>query len=206
MPRKQTMPSPKPSSGSVRIIGGHWRGRRVQVLEGSEVRPTPDRVRETLFNWLAPRLPGARCLDLYAGTGILGLEALSRGAALAFFIEREARLAAAIGATLARFGEPSTGASTAQSRVVVTDVLRWLRKPPLVPFDGVFLDPPYATNKLADLCTLLACGWLTPGAWVYLETGRSQPLPGLPQAWQWHRESKAGEVRYALAVVRSTQL
>ena len=199
MSRRQPSLGQKRPPGSVRIIGGSWRGRRIEIVDGVELRPTPDRVRETLFNWLMPVLPGARCLDLYAGTGALGLEALSRGAAESWFVERDARAAAALEATLLRFGGQGKG------RVLATDAKRWLKTPPLAAFDVVFLDPPYAANNLADLCTLLARGWLAPQAWVYLETSRSQSLPVLPEGWQWHRESQAGDVRYALATVRSTQ-
>ncbi len=204
--------------GSVRIIGGEWRGRRVEIVTGGELRPTPDRVRETLFNWLMPLLPGARCLDLYAGTGVLGLEALSRGAAESWFVERDPRAAAALEAMLLRLGAQETagappgqppgqgmGQPTGKGRVLATDAKRWLKTPPVATFDVVFLDPPYAANNLADLCTLLARGWLAAQAWVYLETSRSQSLPELPQGWQWHRESQAGDVRYALANVRSPQ-
>lgn len=206
MPRRQQPPLRRGPPGSVRIIGGTWRGRRVEVLDGAELRPTPDRVRETLFNWLMPVLAGARCLDLYAGTGALGLEALSRGAADCWFVERDARLGAALEATLLRFiGQGATGPDPARARgrVLVTDALRWLDRPPLAAFDVVFLDPPYAANNLSDLCTLLARGWLAPVAWIYLETSRSQDLPTLPAGWQLHRESRAGDVRYALATVRS---
>jgi len=169
------------------------------------LRPTPDRVRETLFNWLMPMLPGARCLDLYAGTGVLGLEALSRGAAECWFIERDAQTAAAIEATLQRLKAPGTdlpGAAT--GRVLTTDAIRWLGKPPQMTFSIAFLDPPYAANSLADLCTLLARGWLTGEATVYLETSRNQSLPALPDGWHLHRESQAGDVRFALATIRSS--
>ncbi len=205
MPRRQpTSPSRRGPPGSVRIIGGAWRGRRIEVVVGSEVRPTPDRVRETLFNWLMPVLPGARCLDLYAGTGALGLEALSRAAADCWFVERDARAAAALEATLLRFrGGQTAGQAAGHGRVLVTDARRWLKQVPTATFNVVFLDPPYAADNLAELCTLLARGWLAPPAWIYLETGRSQSLPALPGGWQLHRESQAGDVRFALATVRS---
>lgn len=206
MSRKQPPQRRQGPPGSVRIIGGLWRGRRVQVVPDAEIRPTPDRVRETLFNWLLPVLPGARCLDLYAGTGALGLEALSRGAAASWFVERDATAAAALEATLLRFGGSTAGADApGEGRVLATDAKRFLKAPPSTRFDVVFLDPPYAADNLADLCTLLARGWLAPQAWVYLETSRSQSLPALPEGWHWHRESQAGDVRYALANVRSTQ-
>lgn len=177
--------------GYVRIIGGTHRGRRLPLSPGSEVRPTPDRVRETLFNWLAPALPGARCLDLFAGTGVLGLEALSRGAAEACFVERDPRVAAAIEDALL----------TLRGRGLVHrgDARRWLRTQNAEQYRLAFLDPPYADEGLGDLCTLLDHGWLEPQAWVYLEMPRSRTIPALPQGWWLHRESTAGDVRFALA-------
>lgn len=204
MRRRQPSSHRSGPPGSVRIIGGRWRGRRIGIVDGVDLRPTPDRVRETLFNWLAPVLPGARCLDLYAGTGVLGLEALSRGAAESWFVERDARAAGAIEAMLAHLnGSDPAGSAPVQGRVLTTDAMRWLSKPALATFSLVFLDPPYAANSLAELCTLLARGWLTGSATVYLETRRSQPLPVLPEGWHLHRESQAGDVHFALATVRS---
>lgn len=191
-------------------------------MAGSDVRPTPDRVRETVFNWLTQALPGARCLDLYAGSGALGLEALSRGAADCCFVERDARAAAAIESTLLRFRSgksgPDAGPDAAQDtkfgaegqvtgngRVLAVDARRWLKQPPTGTFSMVFLDPPYAADDLAKLCTLLARGWLAERAYVYLETSRSLSLPVLPEGWQLHRESQAGDVRFALAAVRSSE-
>lgn len=177
--------------GEVRIIGGEWRGRRVPVAVASGLRPTADRVRETLFNWLAPVVPGARCLDLFAGTGALGLEALSRGAAATVFVERNGEVARVLEASLARLG--ARGA-----RVVATDAQRFLAGAPQ-PFDVVFLDPPFGEFALGDLCTLLARGWLAAGARVYLEMPGGEALPPLPPGWELLREKVAGQVRYALA-------
>lgn len=190
MERQRTRQAGKPA-GSVRIIAGEWRGRRLDVASGSDIRPTPDRVRETLFNWLAPVLPGMVCLDLYAGTGVLGLEALSRGAAESWFVERDTEAAAALESALRRLG--------GQGQVLRADARRWLAGPVPRRFDLVFLDPPYAADELGNLCTLLTRGWLAPHAWVYLETSRKSALPELPTGWQLHREREAGEVRYALA-------
>lgn len=176
----------------MRIIGGSWRGRRLPVSSEASVRPTGDRVRETLFNWLAPVIPGMRCLDLFAGTGALGIEALSRGAAEVCFVEREPRIAQLIEASLQRLG-------THDARVVVADALRFLRGVPQ-PFDLVFLDPPFGEVDLTGLCTLLCGGWLTGKARVYLELPRGQTLPVLPQGWELLRESTAGQVRFALAL------
>lgn len=150
-------------------------------------------------------LPGARCLDLFAGTGVLGLEALSRGAAESWFVERNAQAAAAIEASLQRLKGPDSGNPNEFSgRVLATDATRWLEKLPPLPFSIAFLDPPYAANNLGDLCTLLARGWLAEHAMVYLETSRGQSLPALPEGWCLHRESQAGDVRFALATIRSS--
>lgn len=206
MRKRRTRQAGKPP-GSVRIIAGEWRGRRIEVAPGTAIRPTPDRVRETLFNWLAPVLPGMHCLDLYAGTGVLGLEALSRGAAESWFVEQDTEAAKALEAVLDRF----TGAGAVQGgkqggmqgrsrgRVLRADARSWLAGAPPRSFGLVFLDPPYQADELGNLCTLLARGWLAPQAWVYLETSRSMALPALPAGWQLHREREAGEVRFALA-------
>ena len=146
-------------STGVRIVGGSWRGRRLKVPAGTEVRPTPDRVRETLFNWLAPFLPGAHCLDLFAGTGALGLEALSRGAAETTFVEHDAVLVQAL--------EERIDALAAEAQVFHEDAMGFLASRPRRPFDVVFADPPYATG-LAQVLEKLA-SWLASGHLVYVE-------------------------------------
>ena len=146
-------------STGVRIVGGRWRGRRLAVPAGTGVRPTPDRVRETLFNWLAPSLPGARCLDLFAGTGVLGLEALSRGAAGTTFVERDAVLVRAL--------EAHMGILAAEAQVFHDDALNFLSSRPTREFDVVFVDPPYSTGLVEVLEKLAA--WLGPGHRVYVE-------------------------------------
>ena len=177
--------------GSVRIIGGRWRGRRLPVAEAEGLRPTTDRIRETLFNWLRPRLAGARVADLFAGTGILGIEALSRAAASALFVERDRRLARAIERSLAELGAE-------HARVQTADAYRLLARGEPVPFDVVFLDPPYGHGRLDELCTLLAGrGWLADEALVYLEHDRRAP-PRLPPALEVRREKTAGNVRFVL--------
>ena len=145
----------KRAPGSVRIIAGEWRGRRLDVVAGADIRPTPDRVRETLFNWLAPVLPGMHCLDLYAGTGVLGLEALSRGAAESWFVEQDVEAARAIEAVLVRFG----GQEHHKGRVLRADARRWLAGPVPRSFDLVFLDPPYAGDAAGRFV-------YTPRAWL----------------------------------------
>jgi 16S rRNA (guanine966-N2)-methyltransferase len=173
--------------GRVRIIGGEWRGRRIAIPDGTSVRPTPDRVRETVFNWLRDSLAGARCLDLYAGTGALGFEALSRGAAAAWFVEQDAALSEALHATGRQLG--------AAPHVVRRDSLAFLREPASTRFDVVFLDPPYA-QPLEPLLELLP-RWLNPQALAYVERPRSGGLPAVPGA-QWLKQSRAGAVVYGL--------
>jgi 16S rRNA (guanine966-N2)-methyltransferase len=177
--------------GQVRIIGGRWRGRRLPVADAAGLRPTGDRVRETLFNWLAPVIAGARCLDLFAGTGALGLEALSRGAAEAWFVERDAAVAAQLAKSIRRLDSEA-------AHVSVSDAMRFLAGPPRA-FDVVFLDPPFEGPALANLCTLLCAGWLAPGALIYLEMSRGESVPLLPPEWELLREQTAGRVRFALA-------
>lgn len=181
----------KGPAGEVRIIGGTWRGRRVGVADAPGLRPTGDRVRETLFNWLAPSLPGMRCLDLFAGTGILGLEALSRGAAEVCFVERQPVLARAIEAAIARL-------SARGARVVTADARRFLAGAPQS-FDCVFLDPPFGDFALGELCTLLEQGWLADGGYVYLEMSAADAVPALPAGWAVTKDKTAGKVRFALA-------
>lgn len=172
---------------SVRIIAGRWRGRRLDFPPATAVRPTPDRVRETLFNWLMPQLPGARVLDLYAGTGALGLEALSRGAAAAVFVERDPALVRALQANAARLEAPAT--------IVAADVPAWLRQADGL-FDLVLLDPPFAEQPSGPLlATLQARGLLAPGGMVYLEAGQAQAPPVGYLPW---RSGRAGRVRYHL--------
>ena len=180
-------PGARHVQGRIRIIAGEWRGRRIEIPEGTAVRPTPDRVRETVFNWLREVLVGARCLDLFAGTGALGLEALSRGAAEVWLIEQDAKLVDALRASAAKFG--------ATPRIVRRDVLAFLREPPPVRFDVAFLDPPYAA-PLEPLLEMLP-SWLAPGALVYVERPRTAGLPTVPSA-QLVKQSHAGAVEYGL--------
>jgi 16S rRNA (guanine966-N2)-methyltransferase len=173
--------------GHVRIIAGEWRGRRIEVAADTAVRPTPDRVRETVFNWLRDVVDGARCVDLCAGTGVLGFEALSRGAAEAWFVEQDAVLAEMIGATARRFG--------VTPRIVRRDALAFLREPASTRFDVAFLDPPYA-SPVEPLLALLP-PWLAPGALVYVERPRAAGLPVIAGG-EWVKRSHAGAVEYGL--------
>lgn len=180
-------------AGKVRIIGGSLRNSRLPVLDRAGLRPTPDRVRETVFNWLAPTLAGARCLDLYAGSGALGIEALSRGAAWVELVESERDLADNLREQLTRLQV----ADRSQVRAMPCDA--FLRDAPAQPFAVVFLDPPYAAEVWSrGLTALTAAAWLRPGALVYLEWPHPE-RPKLPEAMTWWREARAGAVGYGLA-------
>jgi 16S rRNA (guanine966-N2)-methyltransferase len=178
----------------LRIVGGRHRGRRLRFPAGTEIRPTPDRVRETLFNWLQPRIADARVLDLFAGSGALGLEALSRGAAHATFVERDRRAATAIDALLKEWREPN-------ATVICADALSWLASPQFRdhPFDIVFLDPPFAAEVLTAAADGLAAhARLSPDARIYVERRARDVLPKLPSGWREQRSGRAGEVGYHL--------
>jgi 16S rRNA (guanine966-N2)-methyltransferase len=175
----------------LRIIAGTWRGRRFRFTADADIRPTPDRVRETLFNWLAAYLPGARCLDLCAGSGALGLEALSRGAARVHFVESDANAASDLSARLLDWAAEG-------GTVERIDTLRYLGGRPET-FDIVFLDPPYAAGLLGAAARLLEQrDWLAPGALIYVESAARVPLPPLPDTWQLAKSKRAGEVGYHL--------
>jgi 16S rRNA (guanine966-N2)-methyltransferase len=176
----------------LRIIGGTLRSRKWSFPDAAGLRPTPDRVRETLFNWLAPHIAGMRVLDLFAGSGALGFEALSRGAASAVLIENDPVAAASLRAVAQRFG-------LAAARVDCGDALAFLRIQPRHACDLVFLDPPFAAGLLEPALAALAGGdVLAPGGFCYLEQSASQALPPLPAGWIVHRSGKAGEVGYHL--------
>lgn len=175
--------------GHVRIIGGDWRGTRLPVADAPGLRPTADRVRETLFNWLQPKLHGARVLDLFAGSGALGLEALSRGAREAWLVERDARLAEQLRATVARLRADQ------RAQVAQADALAWLRAPLHGRFDLVFVDPPFTASLWTDAIAALP-PWLADDAWLYLEAPVDVALA--PAGWLPHREGRTREVRYAL--------
>jgi 16S rRNA (guanine966-N2)-methyltransferase len=178
------------SGGSLRIIAGNLRGSRLQVADAPSLRPTPDRVRETLFNWLAPWIAGARCLDLYAGTGALGIEALSRGAAGCVFVERERTLQQLLRENLERL-------KVEGARVVAADAMAFLAGP-AQPFDLVFLDPPFELDLWQEAArTLELRGWLAPAALIHVEAPVDAP-PQLPPEWTLHRQARAGAVAHAV--------
>jgi 16S rRNA (guanine966-N2)-methyltransferase len=189
--RRAAAPGRGASARMLRIIAGTWRGRRFRFTAEADIRPTPDRVRETLFNWLAARVRAAQCLDLCAGSGALGLEALSRGAARVHFVESDANAVRDLRARLADWG--AVGATVER-----TDTLRFLRSKP-APFDIVFLDPPYAAGLLSAAARLLEDReWLAPGALIYVESAARVALPALPESWRLTKTKRAGEVGYHL--------
>ncbi len=200
MPMSRRLPpAPRPATdtapvGQVRIIGGQWRNTRLAVPQRPGLRPTSDRVRETLFNWLMPRLPGASVLDLFAGSGALGLESLSRGAAHATLVERDPALAAAISTIANRLG--------AAAEVINGDALAWLGRAPVRRHDIAFVDPPFADGLWEAVLAALPAH-LADDAWLYVESGSTQsPDPGA--GWQLHRQGSTREVRYALYRRRGT--
>jgi len=177
----------------VRIIGGRWRGRKIRFPDDTGIRPSPDRVRETLFNWLAPVVSGAHCLDLFAGSGVLGLEALSRGAATAVLVDRDRTVIRHLQDVVAQLD--AAGAS-----VVAADALDWLGLQ-RGSFDIVFLDPPFDAAWVPALLDRIdEPGCLAPGAWIYVERPAAEGPPSLPAGWRLHRSGKAGDVGYYLAV------
>ena len=176
--------------GTVRIIAGRWRGTRLPVPDRPGLRPTSDRVRETLFNWLQPMLPGARVLDLFAGSGALGLEAVSRGAARATLVERDGELARGLEALVDKLE------GAAAVAVVQADALAWVHGQPDAAFDLAFVDPPFDANLWGGVLPALAPK-LAADAWLYVESPLDEP-PSLSPEWLLHREGRTREVRYAL--------
>ncbi|CAH0239419.1 16S rRNA (guanine(966)-N(2))-methyltransferase RsmD [Pseudomonas brassicacearum] len=176
----------------LRIIGGEWRSRRLSFPDAPGLRPTPDRVRETLFNWLAPYVAGARVLDPFAGSGALFLEALSRGAAMGQALD-------ASNLAVSSLKEHLGTLRCTVGQVQTADALRYLDSQPATPFDLVFLDPPFNQNLLPAVCALLEDRqWLAEDAWVYTESETAPSTLGLPSGWRLHREQKSGRVFYAL--------
>ena len=185
---------------SLRIIAGRWRSRKIDFIDSIEVRPTPDRIRETLFNWLGTRTPGSRCLDLFAGSGILSIEALSRGAASVTLVDRNPEVVHHIRSTLSHLG----GLDTVTLHASHADHFVSGSKEQ---FDLVFLDPPFslcdghnADNNLmlSTLEDLSAHGLLADSAMVYVESPRALDALTLPSKWQIDRYKRAGDVHYGL--------
>jgi len=180
------------NTGKVRIIAGRWRGRTITFPDHTGLRPTPGRVRETLFNWLAPSLHGARCLDMFAGSGALGLEALSRGAFSCDFVECANEPVQALNAQLRQLGGES------QAAVYQADALQWCQDQH---YDIVFVDPPFA----AHLCEgaikhLLRNAMVARGSQIYLEQSALAP-PSSTEPLAVLKDKQAGDVRYRLLEV-----
>jgi 16S rRNA (guanine966-N2)-methyltransferase len=180
-------------ANQIRIIGGCHRGRRLGFVPVRGLRPTPDRVRETLFNWLQTDVRGARCLDLFAGSGALGLEALSRGAEALCAVEQNRQAAQRLRDNIVMLREQT------RAEVRQADVLRFLQDPPAQPFDIVFADPPFADRVLPEVWRLLqADAWLSPAALVYLEQDAKASWPDPGPDWEVHREGRAGQTAQRL--------
>jgi 16S rRNA (guanine966-N2)-methyltransferase len=182
----------KTQPGRLRIVAGNWRSRLLEIADVPGLRPTSARIRETVFNWLAPRIAGARCLDLFAGTGALGLEALSRGAADCVFVEKSTKAAKTLRANIATL--------QADNAVVhETSAVKFLRQSSAAPFEIVFLDPPFAADILPEMCRVLAqSSLLADSARIYIEEDRNQPELSLPERWQLLKTKNSGNVRYSL--------
>ena len=175
----------------IRIIAGEWRSRKLRFPAIEGLRPTPDRVRETLFNWLREDVAGSQCLDLYSGSGALGFEAASRGARRVVQVESDDRVCAALRQNCELL-------SASQVQVRQENVRHFLAEPS-EPFEIVFLDPPFRRGWLVPICEMLERrGWLTQYAHIYLEAERELRLDGLPVTWQRIRHGEAGDVAYAL--------
>lgn len=178
--------------GQLRIIGGEWRSRRVSFTEVEGLRPTPDRVRETLFNWLAPYVEGAAVLDLFAGSGALFLEALSRGAIAATALDINPLV-------IKNLQEQLRILACQKADLVNQGAVQFLQGQPVRAYDLVFLDPPFRQSMLEESCQLLeANGWLADNAWVYTESEVAPSQLMMPVTWELSREKKAGQVYYAL--------
>ncbi len=178
--------------GKIRIIGGTWRSRLLAVPDAVGLRPTPSRVRETLFNWLADRLTGQYCLDAFAGSGALGFEAASRGAAHVVMIDASPDIVRQLEAQRAQLHA---------KQIDIYCVKLPAELPPLErPFDVVFLDPPYQSDLLLPMCFYLEkSALLAPEAWIYLEAAQAITAAELPPGWRLLKAQRAGEVYYHLA-------
>jgi 16S rRNA (guanine966-N2)-methyltransferase len=179
------------AAGRVRIIAGEWRSRLLPVSDLPGLRPTYDRVRETLFNWLGPRLTGAHCLDVCAGTGALGFEALSRGAARCVFVEQNREIAGTLRESARQLG------AVDRAEILLDDARHFLTGSPQA-FDVIFVDPPFAAGLTEALLQALIPAWLAPGASLYLETARDAPEIPLPEGWRMMRSAQTRQVRFGL--------
>jgi 16S rRNA (guanine966-N2)-methyltransferase len=181
----------------LRIIAGRWRSRRVRFLDVPGLRPTPDRVRETLYNWLQFEITRCHVLDLFAGSGALSFEAASRGAEQVTLIEKDPQQAQCLRENLTLLGAENC-------QLVCADSLQWLRKPASKHFDLVLLDPPFHLGLVTQVIDgLMQQAWLKPNAWVYIETELSPEELTLPEQFALHRQTRAGLVHALLYRVTS---
>lgn len=177
----------------LRIIGGEWRGRKLSFAKVDAIRPTPDRVRETLFNWLAPVIQGANCLDLFSGSGALGFEAISRGAASVVMCDSNTQ-------SIATLKQQAALLKTTKGVFLQTDAVSFLNRNDKK-YDVVFLDPPFQSDFLQKCFDILSTkDSLNPGAMIYVESHAKELLPATPDNWILHRSKKAGDVAYYLFI------
>jgi len=178
------------STNKLRIIGGQWRSRQLPFPDVQGLRPTTDRVRETVFNWLMPYLPGANVLDVFAGSGALGFEALSREADNAVLLEKDSKAAKML--------KENTALLKANAQVFQTDSLNWLQTCD-TQFDVIFLDPPFNKGLLPNCIeTIESKGLLADKGWIYIESEADLSELNIPSNWHMHRDKKAGQVKLRL--------
>ena len=182
-------------NGSIRIIGGKWRGRKLSVLDKQGLRPTTDRVKETLYNWLMPIIQNSNCLDCFSGSGSLGFEAASRGAQSVTLLEKDKQTANQLKKNKQLIASDNIDISA-------TDTFLWLDKPVQKQFDVVFIDPPFHQSLIEKTVQLLENNhWLTSSAYIYIESETNHDLTSyIPSNWYLHREKTAGQVHSYLFI------
>ena len=200
-PRKTLTPARKKAAssgeveGEVRVIGGRWRSRKIRFSGVTGLRPTGDRIRETLFNWLQNEIVGAQCLDLFAGSGILGIETLSRGAKSCTYVETHKPTISLLRQQISKLDD-----NKPEVLLIHDDALKWLQSPePLTQHDIVFVDPPFSLGIAGQCCQLLENSHLLANnALIYLEMPRGQAELTPPVNWQQIRSKSSGQVTYSL--------
>ncbi|MEP3350820.1 MAG: 16S rRNA (guanine(966)-N(2))-methyltransferase RsmD [Marinomonas sp.] len=188
---QQASKNNKAKASKLRIIAGEWRSRQLPIPDIEGLRPTPDRVRETLFNWINHFVPGATCGDFFCGSGALGLEALSRGAKHLTFVDNSRVVSQQMTANLATLGATN-------AEVIAQNAAAFLETATPRPLDLIFLDPPFRKGWLAQIIPLLEKGWLAERALVYIEMEKEAALPPLPNNWTLQKEKTAGQLVYRL--------
>ena len=179
------------AQGQLRIIAGKWRSRKLTFPDREKLRPTPDRVRETLFNWLQADVPGSCCLDLFAGSGALGFEAASRGASEVIMIEKDRDAAQALTQNIGLL-------DAGNIQLVIADALEWIMSNQRA-FNIVFLDPPYKAGLLGNCCEILESGQsLAENAKIYVEHALGDDEIVIPGNWECLKNKTAGQVNYKL--------